>query len=112
MSAELKKRIMRRVYAIWFVKRVAPVLLLEIPVLLIIALHETAREFFVAKIVENFLIALNHSGITGVLGFMVSAVQNAPFVPMLIILFSLGLCAVLAYRTARNLSAFKLVRSY
>ncbi len=112
MSAELKKRIMRRVYAIWFMKRVAPVLLLEIPVLFVIVLHETAREFFVAKIIENFLVVLNHSGVAGVLGFTVSAVQNAPFVPILIILFSLGLCAVLTYRMARNLSVFKLVRSY
>ncbi len=103
---------MRRIYAIWFVKRAAPVLLLEIPVLLVIALHETAREFFVAKIIENFLIVLNHSSIAGVLGFMVSAVQNAPFVPMLIILFSLGLCAFLSFRMARNFSAFKLVKSY
>ncbi len=112
MTAQLTKRIMRRVYAIWFVKKAAPVLILEIPVLLIIAFHETAQEFFVAKIIENCLVVINHGGVAGVLGFMISAIQKAHFVPVLIILFSLGLCGIAAYRLARNFYSFRLVRSY
>lgn len=112
MTDGLNKRIMRRVYAVWFARNAAPVLFLQIPVLLIIALHETAREFFVARIIENFLIAANSGGISAAWNFGISALQSAPFVPVLIILFSLGLCGVLGYRLARNIFNLKLVRIY
>ena len=65
MNHELKIKIMRRVYAIWFIKNVAPVLFLELPILLLIALHETAREFFVAKIFENTAVAFSQGGAFG-----------------------------------------------
>jgi hypothetical protein len=111
MGNDLKKRIMRRVYAIWFVKRIAPALFLQMPLLLLIALRETAREFWVAKIVENFSIAI-HSGFSSTLNYVFSAIVSAPAVPMLIIIFSLGVFGYLAVKTTRNLKRFGLVKSY
>ncbi len=112
MADRLKNRIMRRVYAIWFIKRVAPVLFLEMPFLVLIAAHETAREFFVAKILENFFVAYGQAGAGGVFGFANSALAHASFLPVSIIVFSLALAAVLVYRLARNFSGFSAVRSY
>lgn len=100
---------MRRVYAIWFIKQVVPVMVL-MPILAVIALWETAEEFFVAKIVENFVVALNQSGFLGVLGFVMSAVKSAPILPILIIGFSTGFFLVLAFRLMRNFKQLTLVR--
>lgn len=101
---------MKRVYAVWFAKKIAPVLLLEIPIFLVIALHEIAREFFVAKVIENFLLSANYGGLAGVWNFGVSAAQNAPFLPVLIIGFSLAFCAVLGYKIFRNFLNIELVK--
>ena len=54
MANDLKKRIMRRVYGIWFVKRVIPTAGGS-AIFMGIALKETAQRFFVAKIVANFM---------------------------------------------------------
>ncbi len=85
----LKKRIMKRVYAIWFVKKIAPAIFIYTPFLGFIALRETANEFFITKIVENFVLALN-SGFAATMSYMASAVANIPAMPSLIILLSTG----------------------
>ncbi len=105
---DFNKKIMRRVYAIWFVRKIGPALFLEIPILAIIALHETAREFFVAKIMENFLVALN-KGFDDAFVYSFHAAMDAPAIPMLVISFSLVLCGVLGYKVARNFYNFKMV---
>jgi len=85
---------------------------LEIPFLFIIAFREAASEFFVAKILENIFVAYGQAGAGGVLGFTQSALAHAHLLPVSIIVFSLGLAAVLVYRLARNFSGFSAVRSY
>ncbi|KKS96783.1 MAG: hypothetical protein UV75_C0002G0096 [Candidatus Giovannonibacteria bacterium GW2011_GWA1_43_15] len=54
MANDLKKRIMRRVYGIWFVKRVIP-MAGGSALFMGIAMKETAGRFFVAKIFSNFM---------------------------------------------------------
>ena len=54
MANDLKKRIMRRVYGIWFVKRVIPTAGGS-ALFMGIALKETAGRFFVAQIFSNFM---------------------------------------------------------
>lgn len=97
---------MRRIYAIWFLKQAAPVLM-AMPLSLALTLWLTAREFFVAKIIENFIISL-HSG--SIFAFVGSALYNAPLLPVAIIGFSGGLFLILAYKAARNFSQLTLVR--
>ena len=102
----LTKRIMRRVYGIWFLRQLGPTLVL-MPVLAVIALWQTASKFFVAKIVENFIISL-HSG--NIFAFIGSALYNAPLLPTAIIGFSGGLFLILAYKAIRNFTQLTLVR--
>lgn len=110
INQNLTKRIMRRVYAIWFGRKIGPVLLLEAP-LLIVALWETARAFFVAKIIENFILVLHSpAGILGIFRFVGYALYHAPLMPVVIIGFSSGLFLILAYKLVRNFSQLALVR--
>lgn len=103
---QLKNKIMRRVCAIWFFRKIAPALFLQLPLFSLIALRELAREFWVAKIFDNFSWAF-HGGFMSVINFVFSAVANAPLVPVFIILFSLGLFAFIFGRTIKNLRSFK-----
>ncbi len=106
----LTKRIMRRVYAIWFLRRTAPIFVL-MPFLAIISLWETAKEFFVAKIIDNFIVAFHSpEGILAIFRFIGSAFANAPVMPLLVIGFSTGLFLILGYKLARNFMQMTLVR--
>jgi len=104
-NINLTKRIMRRVYAIWFLREAGPVLL-GMPLSFGLTLWLTAREFFVAKIAENFVVSF-HSG--GVFSFIGSALYSAPLLPAAIVGLSFGISMILAWRLVRNLSRLSLV---
>lgn len=99
---DFKKRVMRKVYAVWFLRQVAPILFLQMPLLAFIALRETARDFFVARIVENFFTSFSNAGVSGLVGFSFSAAQNASFAPVLIIFSSVCFLGFLGYRLFKN----------
>ena len=103
---------MKRVYTIWFVRKVAPAMFLYLPFLLIIALRETANEFFVARIVDNMINAINGSGFTGLVGFSSSAIANIPVLPVMVIVGSTGLFVYLLKKLTGNFKEIKLVKSY
>ena len=71
----LKKRIMRRVYAIWFVRRALPVLGGSF-LSLAIALKMTADSFFVAEIMRSFKFVLTHN-LMGLPRYIESALNSA-----------------------------------
>jgi hypothetical protein len=102
---------MRKVYAIWFLKRVAPAVFLYVPFLVFIALRETARQFFVVKIIDNFLLA-SHQGVGVTAQFVFSAIRNIPIFSSTVILFSLVLSGVILYRLIRNFKSVQLAKSY
>lgn len=112
MTKELTKRIMKRVYAIWFFKKIVPAVFLYLPFLLFVAVRETANEFFVVRIIDNFLLTLNHSGFFGVLNYLASAIANTPVLPSLIILVSLGVFALVLRRLTKSVKGVNLVKSY
>jgi len=112
MENELKKRIMRRVYAIWFVRKVAPAAFVYMPFLAIVVLWETAREFFVARIIDNFLVALHGNGFMGVVNFSFSALVHTPVLPTLVILASMAAFFVFLRKSLRSLRQTGLIRSY
>jgi len=112
MGNNLKKRIMKRVYAIWFFKKIAPALFLYMPFLLFVALREVANEFFVVKIVNNFLMIIHKSGMGGVVGYIFSALANASVLSGLIIIVSLGVFVILLRKLAKTFRGFHLVRGY
>lgn len=107
----LKNGVMKKVRIIWFSKKIAPALFLYTPFLIFVALRETAREFFVLKILDNFLSAVHGSGFSGGAKFVFSALVNTPILPALIIVSSLGLCGWILLRLMRNFRQVRLSRS-
>jgi len=111
-NKNLQKRVMRRVYGIWFLKQVGPILLLEMPVLLAVGLWEIARAFFVARIVENFIISIRSGSVANIVNFVGSALYSASehFVPVAVAGVAIGLFMILAYKLIRNFTQLALVR--
>lgn len=100
---------MRRVYAIWFLRQVAPAVVVA-PLSLVAALWLTAKEFFVIKILENFTVSLHSGGAYGVLKFTTVAFLNTHHKAMVVIGLLSGIGLFLAYRLIRNLAQINLVR--
>ena len=111
-NKNLQKRIMRKVYGIWFLRQVGPILLLEMPVLLAVGLWEIARAFFVAKIVENFITSVHSGSVVTIVNFVGSAVYQTSdhLVPVAIAGVAVGLFMFLAYKVIRNFTQLALVR--
>ena len=102
---------MRKVYAIWFIKKVAPIAFLQMPLFLLIALRETAREFWVSRIFENFIFALN-DGMNATANYLWSSLSHAPIIPVSIVVFSLVVFGYSIKRLVKSLKQFGLVKSY
>ncbi len=112
INKNLQKRVMRRVYGIWFLRQIGPILLLEMPVLLAVGLWEIARAFFVARIVENFITSVHSGSVVTIVNFVGSAIYQTSdhLVPVAIAGIAIGLFMVLAYKVVRNFTQLALVR--
>lgn len=108
----LKKKIMNRVYAIWFFRKVAPAMFLYVPFLVFVALREASREFFVVRIFDNFLTVLHSSGFSGAVQFVFSALANTPVLPTLIISASFVLSGLILRRLFKNFMQVTLVEGF
>lgn len=86
MNNDLKKRIMRRVYAIWFVKQVLPIGLVSLGSLYL-ALRLTADRFFVAEIMRSFSYVLQYN-IWGLPGYIEAALNSVE--PSVLLLISIA----------------------
>ncbi len=91
-NQQLKTKIMRRVYLAWFINRMKPVVLLQLP--LIVLFLGIGHEYVAFKAVaKNSVGSLN--SVSSVLDYTVSAFQNAePLVAFLAV--AIGLFVVLA----------------
>jgi len=110
-NKNLQKRVMRRVYGIWFLRQIGPILLLEMPVLLAVGLWEIARTFFVARIFEDFIISVHSGSILTIANFIGSALYSSThLLPLAVIGFLSVLSLILGYRLLRNFMQMTLVR--
>lgn len=109
LSQNLTKRIMKRVYAIWFLRQVVPAIVAA-PLSLTAALWLTAKEFFVVKIFENFTVSLHSAGAYGALKFTGLALFNTHHKALAVIGLLTGIGLFLAYRLFRNFKELTLVR--
>ncbi len=86
MANYLKKRIMRRVYAIWFVRRALPMAIGSVGSVYL-ALRLIADSFFVAEIMRSFKVVLGNN-IWGLPKYIEAALNNVE--PHVLILVSMG----------------------
>ncbi len=98
----LKKRIMRGVYFHWFVKKYAPIFVVELSVLVALFIHELSVVSFSA-LFENAKIATAHfSSASAALAFFASAFINTSAVSK-IMLFGISFVTVFIVRDTRRI---------
>jgi len=100
MANYLKRRIMRRIYGIWFVRRALPVGMCSVASIYL-ALMVTAERFFVAEIMRSFRVVVENN-VWGLPKYIEAALNNAE--PHVLVLISMtGLVGfILAVKLLRN----------
>ncbi len=91
---------MRRVYAVWFVRRIVPTAG-SLGFFLYLTLRETAEKFFVSKVFANFFAVAVHT--SAIPGFIGAAVLHAKPEALFIISFSILATFVLSVKLLRNI---------
>ena len=84
ISHDVKKRVMRRIQGIWLFRLLAPVLCIELPLLLLFA-KLAADYIFVQKVLQNFATAF--SGVGSGVEFFSRAFINSGAATQAILLF-------------------------
>ena len=108
MNNQLKSKIMRRVYAIWFVRRIAPPAI-SLGFFGYLAIRETAQSFFVAKIISNFLTVATN--VWAIPGFVGSALNHAEPQILFVVAFSILATFVLAVKLLQNIRVIMMRRN-
>lgn len=101
-----KKRVMRRIYAIWFVKRVMPVFALEIGAFTVMLSAIQSRVSF-DKIVANAQYRMSHHPISHFGQYVLNAVSSTEFATLVVsfgIIIAGAFFARDAFRVSRKLS--------
>ena len=96
LNIKLKERVMRRIYAIWFVRRILP-RFGGVAVGIFVAYRVTAQSFFVAKILENFLM-VSAGGLSSLSPFVISALAHADPRAALVIALSVVAAGLLSFK--------------
>lgn len=92
-SELFKNKLLWRVYLAWFLKRILPLILIEV-IVVIVALKVLADTVFVAKVFENAALA-GHDSLWGFATYLVSSFFGTRFVVQISILLGLGLGALI-----------------
>src|SRR3989338_9309257 len=100
MASNIKTRIMRRVYGIWFVRRVVPTVA-TFSFFTYIVMTETAEKFFVAKVLSNFFAVASH--VWSIPGFVGAAVLHADPSTLFVISFSILAGFIMGVRLLRDI---------
>lgn len=101
----IKNRILWRVYAIWFLRRIVPLVAVQI-VIFTIALKIFARNVFVSKVLQNSA-QVADAGYWAVFKYLVSSFLNTHPITQIVILLALGVAALFLRDIARSLFAYR-----
>lgn len=90
-NSALKAKILWRVYITWLFKRILPLLVLELAIL-VVAVYLLARFVFIEKVVSNTFLAASNSPLL-IVSFMFSAFLYTTFLnqAIIVVLLSLGI---------------------
>ena len=100
--------ILRRIYRVWLVRKLAPILLVEIAVLSVL-LYGLGRLVFVERVFANGLTVLFREP-SGIVSFTVAAFLHAPVVAKLFSIALVVLIALLIRLVTQGMLRFILVR--
>ena len=100
--------VLRRIYRVWLVRKLAPILLVEIAVLSVL-LYGLGRLVFVERVFANGLTVLFREP-SGIVSFAVAAFLHAPVVAKLFSIALVVLIALLIRLVTQGMLRFILVR--
>src|SRR3989344_6838928 len=100
----IKNRILWRVYFIWFLRRMLPIVLIQIAVLVVLV-KIFASNVFVSKVLEN-VVAASGFGYAEVFKFLLTAFVNAHIVVQAVIIIGLGVSALVIRDIVRALLTY------
>jgi hypothetical protein len=111
INNKLRKRVMRRIYAIWFLRQGAPGIV-GAPAMLAVSFWQISGTFFVSKIVENFIGRLHSGSFFVVINFLISAMSRVREHALCVSIagLAIGVTIFFTYRFARNFFQITLVR--
>jgi len=104
-SEVFKNRILWRVYAVWFFRRIVPLILLQV-LLFALAAQIFAKNVFVSRVLKN-VSTVAENGYVPVLQYLVASFLGTRPVTQVVILLILGLMALLLRDFGRSLVAYK-----
>ncbi len=107
-SAKLRRNIMLRIYGIWLLRRLGPVLLFEV-LFLILATHLFAGSVFIARVFQNAGGAAS-GGIFSFLSFAAAAVINARFEVQIEILIAVVFGVLFLWSVKRAIVSYEMIR--
>lgn len=106
LSSLLKKRIMRNVYGVWFMRLLAPIVFFEIPALFVLGML-AARFIFVQRVLENM--TSSAGSIDGFFRFLASAIVHTHPETQIVLGLSMGVGIFFAkdiFRSVRGIGVF------
>jgi len=101
----LKDRILWRIYVLWFLRRIAPLIVLQIAVFILV-FRIFAKNVFISKVFRNAAYAADF-GYWSLLKYSFAAFLNAHLITQVSILLILGVAALLLRDLMRVLVAYK-----
>lgn len=107
-SAKLRRNIMLRIYGIWLLRRLGPVLFFEV-LFLILATHLFAGSVFVARVFENAGGAAS-GGTISFVSFAISAIINARIEVKMEILVAFVFGALFLWSVKRAIVSYEMIR--
>ena len=104
-TVKIKKRILVKIYTVWFFRRIFPLILAQI-VLLAIALKVFANSVFVSKVLQN-AIKVGDAGYWGSLKYLSISFLNTQPLTQIAILIGFGIGALIIRDVIRSLLTYK-----
>lgn len=104
-NATIKNKILWRVYVLWFLRRIVPLIVLQIAVFILV-FRIFAKNVFVSKVFRNAAYAADF-GYWSLLKYSFAAFLNAHLITQVSILLILGVAALLLRDLIRVLITYK-----
>ena len=108
LTDKIKKRVMLRIFGIWLIRRVAPLLVFAF-LFLALAIHLFAQSVFVARVFENMALAIKDNPIS-IITYPVMAFWSARFAVKTEIFAALIMGFLVLWSIKRAIFSYELIK--
>ena len=101
----LKNRILWKVYVLWFVRRIVPLMLLQVAVI-VVSLKLFGDNVFVSKVLQNIGV-VSGSGYWEVFKYLVAIFARTRLIVQAVVVLALGVVALLLRDVIRSIFTYR-----